>query len=80
MLLSILANFLNLYNSIWGLCIACSVTLVMYWALQRLDFSKLFKPNSTIQIKIVLLFVSLAIGIICALGVCVLINNIASMF
>ena len=44
------------------------VTTLMYVSLQRLDFSKMFKANSTTQIRAVIVCVSAAIGFIIAIG------------
>ena len=75
-----LTKYIYLYSCIWGVCIASGVTICLYIAFQRIDFSKVFKPNSTSQIKSIILFISLAIGIICALGFSALIYSIFNMF
>ena len=75
-----LANYIHLYSCIWGVCIASGITICLYIAFQRIDFSKIFKPNSTSQIKLIILFISLSIGIICALGFSALIYSIFNMF
>lgn len=65
---------------IWGVCITSGITFGLYVAFQRLDFSKMFKANSTVQIKVILLFVSLAIGCIIGLGFSILLNSILNLF
>lgn len=54
---------------IWEISIFIVVSLLMYTSLQRIDFSKVFKANSTRQIKSIIIVVSVALGFICALGV-----------
>lgn len=55
------------------------VTTLMYVSLQRLDFSKLFKANSTTQIRAVIVCVSAAIGFIIAIGFNELLNLILAL-
>ncbi len=55
------------------------VTTLMYVSLQRLDFSKLFKANSTTQIRAVIVCVSAAIGFIIAIGFNELLNLILNI-
>ncbi len=64
---------------VWGLSVCLSTTILMHYCFQALDFSKLFKPNSTFQIRVIILFLSLICGIVCALGVCLLLNSIANL-
>lgn len=59
----------NIYNLVWFLSISIAVFALMFYALQKVDYSKIFKANSTFQIKIVIVFLSLAISFACALGV-----------
>lgn len=78
-------NLLFLINTgiipiIWGLCITVAITLGLYIAFQRLDFSKMFKANSTTQIKVIVLFVSLAIGCIIGVAFSLLLNSILNIF
>lgn len=65
---------------VWGLAITLCVTVLMHYSLQSLDFSKLFKPNSTLQIKIIILFISLTCGIVCALGICRMLEMFYAIF
>lgn len=55
---------------VWVLVSFVTVSTIMYFSLQALDFSKLFKANSTMQIKIILFIVSICTGIIVAFGLC----------
>lgn len=55
------------------------VTTLMYVSLQRLDFSKMFKANSTTQIRAVIVCVSAAIGFIIAIGFNELLNLILNI-
>lgn len=55
------------------------VATLMYVSLQRLDFSKIFKANSTTQIRAVIVCVSAAIGFIIAIGFNELLNLILNI-
>lgn len=50
------------------LVITILITSLMYVSLQRIDLKKVFKANSTIQIKAIITCLSLAIGFIIASG------------
>ena len=50
---------------VFGFIIVCRAT---YKSLQRVDFSKLFKPNSATQIRLLILFYSICSGLIVGLG------------
>ena len=54
---------------VWEVTIFVIVFTSMFIALQRIDFSKLFKPNSTVHIKIVIIFVSAAVAFGVAIGI-----------
>lgn len=45
------------------------VFLLMYFSLQSLDFSKLFKPNSAKQINIIVCLLSAVVGIVISFGI-----------
>lgn len=49
------------YLLLWEVVIFLFVFMLMYFAMQALDFSKLFKANKTRQIKIIITFVSAAV-------------------
>lgn len=68
------------FNITWGICLTISITCLLYYCFQRVDFSKFFKANSTFQIKTILFFISLAISIICAIGFCLLLNTLVNIF
>ncbi|MBQ6817786.1 MAG: DUF1146 domain-containing protein [Bacilli bacterium] len=51
----------------------------MYVSMQRLDFSKFFKANSTVQIRAIILCVSCAVGVIVALGFCEILELIINL-
>jgi len=78
--MNILAINVNALYTVWGLCITIGITGLLYYAFQRVDFSKIFKANSTFQIKTIIFFISLAIAIICAIGFCLLINVVVNIF
>ena len=69
----------NILLLVWGISVTLIVSGLLYYAFQALDFSKLFKPNSTLQIKIILLLISLSCGIVCAFGLCKLMDIILSL-
>ena len=69
----------NVILLVWGLSVTFIVTGLLYYAFQSIDFSKIFKPNSTLQIKIIMILMSLSCGIICALGMCKLITLLMSL-
>ncbi len=53
---------------VWYFVIVVIIGVATYFALMALDFSKLFKPNSTWQIKLLAILISAAIGFIIASG------------
>ena len=69
----------NILLLVWGISVTLIVSGLLYYSFQALDFSKLFKPNSTLQIKIILLLVSISCGITCAFGFCMLLNMLLSL-
>lgn len=69
----------NILLLVWGISITLIVSGLLYYSFQAIDFSKLFKPNSTLQIKIIMLLVSLSCGVICAFGFCKLMNIILAL-
>ena len=69
----------NVYNLVWFFTIALVVFSLMFFSLQRLDFSKLFKANSTVQIKIFIVFISLAVGFGVAMGTLKLVELIVNV-
>lgn len=66
------------FLQIWYFVILIPVSVATYYALMALDFSKLFKANSTWQIRVLSLLISLAIGFILADGVFGIINRLVS--
>lgn len=78
--LNILALDMNAFKISWGLCLTVGLTALLYYCFQKLDFSKLFKANSTFQIKTIILFISLAISIICSIGFCMLLDVVINFF
>ena len=69
----------NILLLVWGISVTLIVSGLLYYSFQALDFSKLFKPNSTLQIKIIMLLISVSCGIICAFGFCKLIDIILEL-
>ena len=55
--MNILAINVNALYTVWGLCITIGITGLLYYAFQRVDFSKIFKANSTFQIKTIIFFI-----------------------
>lgn len=70
---------IDVYNLIWFLSIAIIVFSLMFFSLQRLDYSNIFKANSTVQIKIFIIFVSLAVACAVALGISKIIELISAL-
>lgn len=70
---------MELYCLIWEIGIFIICFILMFYALQALDFSKLFRSNSTKQIKIVILFVSAAVSFMIALGIGEILQLISSL-
>lgn len=56
------------YLLLWEVVIFLFVFILMYFAMQALDFSKLFKANKTRQIKIIITFVSAAVAFSISFG------------
>ena len=56
------------YLLLWEIVIFLFVFMLMYFAMQALDFSKLFKANKTRQIKIIITFVSAAVAFSISFG------------
>lgn len=56
------------YLLLWEVVIFLFVFMLMYFAMQALDFSKLFKANKTRQIKIIITFVSAAVAFSISFG------------
>lgn len=46
-------------------CVVCGCS---YWGLQKLNFKNLFVSDSTTQIRLIILFISIALGSACAMG------------
>lgn len=59
---------MELYILLFEAVIFILVTTLMYLSMQRIDFSKMFKANSTVQIKAIIVCVASAIGFMIALG------------
>lgn len=65
---------------IWYCLILFSVATVTYIALQKIDYSKIFKYNSTWQIIALNIFVSISLGFLVTSGILQFMNLILSMF
>jgi len=65
----------SLFLSVFGVMI-----LINYRVLNALDFSKLFKPNSTGQIKIILIVLSISLAFLVAFSIYQMINLVEGMF
>ncbi|CCY08125.1 MAG: DUF1146 family protein [Coprobacillus sp.] len=58
-----------IYILIWEVLVFVTIFSLMFYALQALDFSKIFKQNSTTQIKIVIMAVSASVAFGIASGI-----------
>ncbi len=56
------------YLLLWEVVIFIFVFMLMFYAMQALDFSKLFKANKTSQIKIIITFVSAGVAFAISFG------------
>lgn len=70
---------MELYLLLSFLVVLILITTLMYVSLQRLDFSKLFKANSTVQIRAIILCVSCTVGVVLALGFCEILELIINL-
>lgn len=68
----------EVFLQVWYFVILIPVSVATYYALMALDFSKLFKANSTWQIRVLSLLISLAVGFILADGVFGIIERLVS--
>lgn len=71
---------LEFYTQMWYFVIFVPVSVATYYALMAVDFSKIFKSNSTWQIRVITLLISIAIGFIIANGVYGIVNRLISNF
>lgn len=69
----------EIYQLVWAAISFILSFTVMFYALQALDFSKLFKKNSTWQIKAMIVLVSAAIAFMIALGIGNILELISSI-
>lgn len=69
----------DILNLVWFFCISLIVFSLMFYSLQKLDFSKLFKSNSTVQIKIFIVFVSLATSFGVSIGILKIVELITNI-
>ena len=60
---------LIVYRLVWEITIFIIVFACMFFGMQRIDFAKIFKANSTLHIKIIIVFVSLAVAFGVAIGI-----------
>lgn len=60
---------IEFYAQVWYFVIFIPVSVASYYALMSIDFSKIFKSNSTWQIRVITLLISIALGFIIADGV-----------
>ncbi len=71
---------IELYLLVWELFAFIAAFMFMYYALNALDFSKLFKPNSTRQIRIIITLVSSAVAFAISFGFGEILKLIANLF
>ena len=69
----------DIYNLVWFFSIALIVFSLMFFSLQRLDFSKLFKANSGLQINIFIVFISLATSFGVSFGILKIVELIVNI-
>ena len=70
----------EIYLQVWYFVIFIPASIASYYALMVLDFSKLFKANSTWQIRVLSLLVSIAIGFLIADGVLGILERALAIF
>ena len=58
-----------IYILVWEIVTFVTIFSLMFYALQALDFSKIFKQNSTTQIKIVIMAISAAVAFFISSGI-----------
>lgn len=58
-----------IYILVWEVVTFVTIFSLMFYALQALDFSKIFKQNSTTQIKIVIMAISAAVAFCISSGI-----------
>lgn len=63
-----------LYILIWEIFVFIVIFSLMFYALQSIDFSKIFKANSSRQINIIIIMISAGI----AFGIAIGLGNILS--
>lgn len=71
---------LEFYTQMWYFVIFVPVSVATYYALMAVDVSKIFKSNSTWQIRVITLLISIALGFIIADGVYGIVNRLISSF
>lgn len=70
---------IDLYLLVWEVMIFITCFAFMYYALQALDFSKMFKANSTRQIRIIITLISAAVAFTIAFGLGEILKLISSV-
>lgn len=71
---------IDTYLLVWELVVFLASFMFMYYALNAIDFSKLFKPNSTRQIRIIITLVSSAVAFANSFGFGEILKLIANLF
>ena len=64
---------IKLISFLLSFCVVCGFS---YWGMQRLNLKNLFAPDSTTQIRVIILLISIALGFICAMGFSFLVSLI----
>lgn len=70
----------EVYLQVWYFVIFIPASIASYYALMALDFSKLFKTNSTWQIRVLSLLISIALGFLIADGVLGILERALAIF
>ncbi len=71
-------SMIDYYVQVWYFVIFIPVSIAAYFALMAIDFSKIFKNNSTWQIRVITLLISISLGFIIADGVLGIITRLIS--
>ena len=57
-------------------CVVCGFS---YWGMQKLNFKNLFAPDSTKQIRVLILLVVIGLGLVSAMGFSYLVGLISEV-
>lgn len=66
------------YLQVWYFVLLIPISVITYYALMAIDFSKIFKANSTWQIRVLAIIISLVFGFVIADGILGILDRILS--